>query len=374
MSRYLATAALVAAGLGAGASSVLASDLASLPVTFGGELNTKFQGEMTSVDNGGGHHGTLFNDSDLSAFVNWGEWFSIDTNLKIERNRNSNIDSYYPSSNSTFRSEGLTLRQLYGTIRPIENVAVYGGKIHPKFGSAWENTPGMFYNFASDYEQDERIGAGIAVTLPEVLGNVQLSAETFFLDTSVLSNSLFSRPSMSDDARTRRYTRAAGGASNTGSLDSYTFALRGEKPPVLEGLKYQVSYTRQDVSLEGEKAEEGFSVGAGYQFAVNEDLSITPFVEYATFDNLGGTANYDASYWVGGVATAYGPWTLSVSGGVKDTNDKDNETKFFDTQKNLTLSYTILEGLEAGAGVNHVRRESVSSVTWGPYIAYNLKF
>lgn len=382
---------LRASGLGLGALAITAGAAQAdpLPLVFGGELTTKIQAEVTKPA-GNGAKETVFDDSELSAYFNWSDWLSVNTDLKFERQRNGNLDDYYQKSNTAFRSEGLTLRQLYATVRPMEGLSLYGGKIHPKFGSSYESTPGMFYNFGTDYEQDERIGGGFAIALPESFGDAQLTAETYYLDTSDLSNSLFSRPSLNDDSanRLRKYTRDAGGASNTGSLDSYTVALRGIDLAGQEGLKYQVSFTHEAVSQPGEKAERGFSAGLSYEeIPLSPRLAMTPFIEYTHFNNFGGISDLNRNYYIAGTNFIYGHWNLALSAGFRETTNKTaegnlpwtnavatQESKALDHQQNITLSYEVMEHLVLGAGVNRVRISDRSSTTFGPSLAYAIAF
>lgn len=334
-------------------ATVAAAQAETPQIVFGGSFDTKVQAETTKVD-GQSTKGTIYDDSELQAYLNVGSWLSFNTDVKMERNRNANLNSYFPDSNAAFRSEGVTLRQLYATVQPIDAVAAYGGKIHPKFGSAWKNVPGLFYNFATDYEQDERIGLGVEAKLPEWTGKTRVSAETYYLDTSVLSNSLLSRPSFDDEKadRARKYRREAGGPSNTGSLDSYTLALQGQDAGGIEGLNYQISHTHEAVGLPDERSENGWSAGASYEINLSRRVTMVPFVEYATFDNFAGQDGLDRRYVLGGVAFTYGKWELDLAGGYRRSKGAEDVRGH---QENVSLSYEVLEGLRLGAGYNHVR-------------------
>lgn len=398
MSHRLLRAGLLGAATLASGAPVWAEES---PLVLGGSINTHLQAEQTRSNDGGKTTYTVYDDTDIPLYANWSNWLSVNADIKLERQRNDNLDSYYstPGSkgNAFFRSEGLTLRQLNATVRPVEGVDLYGGKIHPLFGSAWENMPGQFYSFASDYEQDERIGFGGAVAMPEALGDAKLSAETFFLDNSVLSNSLIARPSLDDASadRARKYTATAGGASNTGSLDSYTIALRGERVPGLEGLKYQLSYTREGVHLADEAEENGWSIGASFDptgdgIPLTPRWGVTPFVEYTHFTNFGGVDGLRRDYGLAGLNFIHGHWNVAVTGGVRhSSNDKvapedqdlswsnavaTNEVGAMDHQENLSISYEVIEHLQVGAGVNHVRVADRSSNTWGPSLTYSRAF
>lgn len=350
-------------------------------IVYGGSFDTKFQAETTKVT-GQSAKGTIYNDSDFQAYVNVGEWVSFNTDVKLERQRNGNMNDYFQDTNSSFRSEGATLRQLYATLHPTDTVSAYGGKIHPKFGSAWGKTPGLFYNFASDYEQDERIGLGAEVTLPEWTGKTQLSAETYFLDTSVLSNSVGSRPSFDDDKadRARKYRRDAGGPSNTGRLNSYTIALQGSDAANIDGLGYQLSYTHEGVSLPDERAENGWSAGASYEINLGRRVTMVPFGEYTSFSDFGGQDGLNRRYLVGGVALTWAKWELDISGGLRRSSGAE---KVQGSQENISLSYEVMDGLRMGVGYNHVRVGEVddngdaatkSANTLAVSAAYGFKF
>jgi hypothetical protein len=333
--------------------ALISAQAADLPIQVGGSLDGKVQAEaIKSTDHS--TKGNIYSDADFQAYLNWSDWLSFNTDVKLERQRNDNINDYFPKSNAAFRSEGVTLRQLYATVRPDDAVAIYGGKIHPRFGSAWRATPGIFYSFASDYEQDERIGTGVELRLPEWTGDTRLSAETFFLDTSVLSNSLFSRPGFDDATadRRRKFWREDGGPSNTGGFDSYTVALQGKRLPVLDGLSYQVSVTSEGVSLPGEKRETGFSAGAAYEVGLTRRITMTPFLEYTSFDNFGGQEDVTRRYYMGGLAFVYGKWELDLAGGYRRGTGAED---LHSSQANITASYEVMEGLRLAVGYNHVR-------------------
>lgn len=343
-----------------------------LPLTFGGTFETTLQSQVTKTKDQ--TKTTLFDDAELTTHLDWSDWLTINSDIKLERNRNTNLGSYYPDRNAAFRSEGLTLRQLNAAVTPIDGVTLVGGKIHPRFGSAWDVMPGIFYNFGSDYEQDERIGAGIELELPDWMGKATVSAEAYYLDTSFLSNSLLSRPDFDDATadRARKYRREDGGPSNTGGLDSFTLALQGKDPTGIEGLTYQLSFSRQDVSLPDERAETGYSAGASYEIDLTPDLTMTPFVEYTHLTNAGGEADLDRDYVLGGAAFAYGKWELDIAGGLRRSDGPDISAT--DHQENLSLTYELIEDLRVGGGFNRTRIDNDTSNSFALSATYAYKF
>src|SRR5262249_30651284 len=158
--------------------------------TFSGAGDTRFQAEATDPENTS-TKGAFFNESNLFGHLNWSDWLTLNGALKYEHQRFNNIDDFYPDRSAFLRSEGLSLRQLYVSLRPdgSDDLTFFGGKIHPNFGTAWSDNgaPGIFYNFGTDYEQDEMIGFGADAKIPKAnatrwLGDAHISAETFFLD------------------------------------------------------------------------------------------------------------------------------------------------------------------------------------------------
>jgi hypothetical protein len=347
-------------------------------IVFGGNLETQLQGNLTGRQ--GSHPNTsLFDDTDVQLFANYRNWLSVNSEIKLERNRFSNIDSYYATNDGFFSDEGLTMRQVYLTLRPLDSLAIYGGKIHPNFGSAYQAAPGMFYNFGSDYEQDERIGFGAEYRLPGWLSrlNTRVSFETFYLDTSFLSSSILANPRQDDPlgGRPGRYQRSQLGASNTGSLNNFTGAIRAGVPS--QGLSGQLSFTQQSTSDPLGRTERGVSIGATYDptgdgIPLTGRLGVTPFVEFAHFDNFGGDANLRRNYAIGGLTFHHGRWEASIAGGLRNNRGSQRGT---DHQENMTIAYTMTERLAFAGGVNHVWVEGQGdSWTVGPSLTYQLGF
>jgi hypothetical protein len=369
-------------------------------LVYGGEFNSLLQGLATG-STGNGVKGAISDDSDLDLYANYSDWLSAYSDIKLERQRNDNLDSYYPGSNAAFRSEGLTMRQLFLAARPDDSVTFYGGKIHPNFGSAFDQEPGNFYNFGSDYEQDERIGVGGEYLLPDTIGlhRLRVSLEAFMLDTSVLSESLLSRPGLDDTdptMRPYRYTPGSFGPSNTGSLASYTLAFQGGEAE--RGLTYQISFTKEATDDPTGKTEWGQSIGASYDptgdgIPFGERLGLTPFLEYTHFNNFQNNPGLSRHYLIGGATFTYVNWQLALAAGLRRTTDDANasgaaftnavavqENKAWDHQENASLDYSLPPsgslppGVTLGFGVNHVIIAARGSWSFGPSLGYHRDF
>jgi hypothetical protein len=346
-------------------------------IVYGGDVTTHLQGEITKPS-GTNTHATAFDDTNLDLYSNYSDWLSLNSNIKLERNRNDNNDDYFNDRNSFLRSEGLTLRQLYATVRPIKDVIAYGGKIHTAFGSAYAEEPGNFYNFASDYEQDERIGFGVQYRLPEATGlkNARLSVETFYLDTSLLSTSLISQPALDDPTadRLRHYQRGQFGPSNTGDLSSVAVSLRGGEPE--RGFTYQASLTQEGTDDPMGRTEFGESFGGTYDpsgdgIPLGSRLGLTPFLEYTHFSNFSGIAGLGRHYVVGGVTFTNTRWQYILAGGLRQSTGISTDT---DLQQSLSVNYQVTPELTLGGGINHSHVANIGSWTVGPSLTYEIGF
>jgi len=345
-----------------------------------GEGDTFLQAEATKPDNTT-TKGTVYNETNLYGHLNWSDWFTLNGAVKYEHQRFNNLEDYYPDRTSFMRSEGLTLRQLYATLRPdgTEDFSLYAGKIHPHFGTAWSYNggPGIFYNFGTDYEQDEMIGFGADVEIPSTpatswLGTAHLSAETFFLDTTALSYSLLGHPPATDMFvdRPGMFALSQGSAANTNNFDSVTTALQGHDLLGTSGLAYQLSFTHEGVRLPGEKAQTGATAAAAYTFTLDDNFTTAPFGEYAWIDNFNGQDGLTRNYGVIGLATIRGKWELDFVGGLRNSDDHIANRDVWDYQSNVSLLYQPIDKLWLGGGFNHARINDVGSNTVGLMALY----
>lgn len=327
----------------------------------------------TAVPGRNGVRSSTFLDADLQLFANYSDWLSFNSDIQLERTRWASLDSYYMDANGFLNNEGLTLRQLYATVRPVEGLSVYGGKIHPAFGSGYELMPGQFYSFAKDYEQEERIGFGTEYRLPVSWGlpEARVSFEIFYLDTTFLSNALISRASLDDPIaeRPKRFTRSQFGPSNTGALNSYTIAFRGGAPE--RGLRYQLSYTSEAAAEPEGRTMHGASGAISYDSfkLLSTGWALVPYVEYAWFNNYENIPNLTRHYAVGGLTVSRGNWQVAVAGGVRVSQGYGNAT---DQQANVSVAYSLTEAVRVGGGLNHTTIGHRDSWTFGPSLTCEL--
>ena len=337
-----------------------------LGITYGGEIDSKVQldGRFNRTRSG---YAELYAKSVGTAYVNLGDAFSLRAEGTYERFRNQ-------SSSTAFNSEGLYLSQLYGTYT-FGPVTAYAGKIHPRFSVGYDQVPGVYDTFANDYEQKERVGVGALVNVLPGYGRHILSAEAYYIDNSVLSRSLFSNPSPDDPAvfRPGRLRTRFGGAGNTGRPDSFDVALDGSRIPGLESLRYHLGVTRESVNPSDERVETGVTAALSYEFKLTPRIAMTPFVEFAHFDNFGGANGERRDYVVSAVEFDYRKYALSFVAAPRRVA-VPGEAARWDLQYSTTLSYTIMPRLVVSAGYLRTRNGGQVENTVGTAINYVLRY
>ena len=228
---------------------------------------------------------------------------------------------------------------------------LYGGKIHPHFGRAWDIAPGLYgTDFAEDYENVEKLGFGAAYDI-HAIGVHTVTVETFHSDTSFLSNSLFTRPDASDPRtlRPKQLRRENGGIANTGRFNNFTMALDGSRIPGPAGLGYTLGYALQRGGNEGELDERSFVAGAWWEIPLGARMEFVPLVEYVHQKNRQGT-DQNADYLTIGLEFGLGGgWTATGFGTLRDLSGSETLSNSTDHLVGASimhdLSATVLRAL-----------------------------
>ena len=258
--------------------------------------------------------------------------------------------------------------------------SLIGGKFGPNFAIAWDAAPGIYGTDIGedDIELAERIGFGGGATViqDEVLGAHTLSGSAFFVDTSGLSESF---------GTNRGRTRLGdGGPSNTESLESFAVALDGEEIQALPGFRYHIGGVRQAVDrvndedgnpLPGDEIDDEYRFAAAgeWEIEIDEDLSITPLLEYVRFWNAEGTQDEDRDYVTAAGLVAYGPWNMAVSYTGKFVDNPDG-TDRTDYSFQVSGGYAFDFGVSFDIGYKFDQAEDVDSHLIGALLVYELGF
>jgi hypothetical protein len=320
---------------------------------------------------------------DLQLFKN----FSIESTVKLEQVRDRGGDQF-------FDDHAAWIEQLFASYRH-HGLDLFAGKFNPRFGIAWHFAPGVYgREFAEDYELTERIGFGAAYTLDRPdLGEHRLSVSTFFVDTSALSNSAFTRPEFGDAAteRAKRFRKAQGGASNTKDLSSYAVVLEGAAIPFVEGFTYHLGYSDQRAGIDGADRERGYVAAATYRVDLGRAVAFYPLVEWVRFRNFGGnpaetdedtgeTTNpkADRDYLTVSGQVVYAPadagtWNAALSY-TRRNIEIDGASQPRDSLLQVSAGYRFRFGLGVDVGWARVKEEAETNRSVGALITYYYEF
>lgn len=272
--------------------------------------------------------------------------FSVKSEIRFE-------DVRPPTEDRFFEDEGLFVRKLFAEFQVSDQLVVQAGKFTPSFSFASLVTPGMYgNNYNKEIELIERVGFGADYTFSgNGGGTFTLSAATFFDDTSFLSDSLGSSRGPK--------SREDGGASNTGSLESFAFSLLGTDLSQLPGFTFKVALLHE-ARGEGDSSDEnGFLVAAAQSIALDNDRKFTWIAEAAPIWNFEGSAD-DVLYASGGLVYESGPWT-SVLSGTYRRRDISGGGRFDDYSLQTSLDYRFGNGVSLAVAHEFLRAQNARS-------------
>jgi len=257
---------------------------------------------------------------------------------------------------------------------------VYGGKFGPNFAIAWDAAPGIYGTDIGedDIELAERVGVGGGVTFLEddAYGAHTLSASVFFSDTSALSDSF--------GTERGRLDLDDGGPSNTESLESFAVAIDGEEIAALPGFRYHIGGARQAVDrindddgneLPDSETEDEYRFAAAGEWAleVDEDITVTPLLEYVRFWNAEGTKDEDRDYLTAAGLLEYQNWNLALSYTGKFVENPDGSDRT-DYAFQASAGYAFDFGVTADVGYKYDRAQEIDSHIFGVLLTYEIGF
>lgn len=209
-----------------------------------------------------------------------------------------------------FEDTGTYVEVLQGQAE-IGALTVFGGKIHPAFGRAWDVTPGLHgTDLAEDYELSERIGGGASIAFDALGAKNALSFSAFTADRTILSESLFTNRG--------RLHLSDGGAGNADGIASVAVSLDGCLGAEIDAcysegnFGYQIAGRYQKGGEDSDGDEVGVVGSLNKSFAIGEGSSVILFGELAWFQHFDGGSD-DALALTGSGALRNGPFTYSLA-------------------------------------------------------------
>ncbi len=241
----------------------------------------------------------------------------------------------------TLEDMGLYVEELGLSFGLGSSTTVAIGKLHPVFGTAWDDAAGFFASsLAEDYELGEQIGVLADV---ELNGAGTLSFGVFYADDTGLSRS------WGEDRG--RNSASAGGAGNTGKLDN--FAIQWAQS--VGDTRFHIGARHLSASAGDVADEQGIVAGIGHSFAGGIDV----FAEVGSFSNFGGGAD-DASYATLNAAYGLGAWTFSGTLAHRDL-DSAGETDL----ASIGVDYEFQNGMALSGALARIEDTGIEDTIMG---------
>lgn len=301
-------------------------------------------------------------------------------------------------SSRSFRDGVAYVEQLYlrYTARPLE---LQVGKIHPRFGLAWDVGPGLYgKEFGERYELTEQIGAAVDISLsdlfglPPGFGTNSLRAEAFQADRSFLSVGLLNRRfSVTDEisgtpGRRARNRLAFGGPGNTEGFENFVVSLAGEGlEPGFGAIRYNLAYAHRRPGFDTRSAgigatEHGLVAGIAYEFRPISAVKVTPFVEAVRQENADAARGARRDTVVVGASAGYRNVTLSYVYG--DQRDRGGaapgraiqHAAGVDIGLGDLLPSRLFPDLTVSLGYRRLREGGVASNDFGAAVTWSYRF
>jgi hypothetical protein len=372
-------------------------------IIFGGEVQTTLELDVNGRRGPVPSNGNLFTQSLLGTYLLLPYGFAVNGVLRLEQT------SQVPDGRgSVFRDQTLWADELYltWTYRWLD---LFGGKIHPRFGSAWDRGPGLYgTDFGREYELTEKLGVGARLWFSDLLGFQQrfgvhnIQAEFFEADRSAPSASGFNprwgivRSSVdpeTGEAVTRtnftwRQGRANGGADNSDFLGGSVVSIAGYGIPMPRGLAgYTLSWSArkagQDAVLAGRGAtEQGGSAGAFWTIPLPQRLILAPFAEYTRLEQAGGFDGRTSDWVTAGFDLRRAPWTLSYAYMGNHNRDRIETTREGRAEQSASVTYDLyflaptplLRSASVTLGWRRLRDQGIAANDFGGLLGWTYKF
>ncbi len=270
-----------------------------------------------------------------------------------------------PGEDRVFEDHGFFLEELHYDYTG-DGFSLIVGKFAPNFGQAWYATPGVYgTDFAeAGYELAERIGFGGAYTVKSgTYGQHTVSASAFFLDTSILAESVFTGRG--------DIGRKDGGPSNTGKPNSFAVTLDGSFP-ALDGLAYHLAVVDQAKGTGNGKDETGVAFGLNYTFKLSE-VDVNPYVEIVHFENAGAVRAQDRNFATAALGLGWRNWNLALAYARRET-DPEAGGRTVNEQLQVSAGYAFDNGIGVDFGWRLLEEAGLSSHTFGILLGYRYDF
>ena len=366
-------------------------------ITLGGYFDTEFNFEHFGRRGSIPSWNSIANETEFGLYLNLPRGFAVNAVFRYE-----GAEREADGSNRAFYASTAFVDRLYisWTEGPLQ---IFGGKIHPRFGFAWDRAPGLYGpDFAEGYELVEKLGAGVQLTWSDLIGRTAeigthtLQVEFFQADNTGLSSSIGARrypwtQTFTDPATGESFSRTSyratnrrwlGGPDNTEGFGNYVVSLGGTGVPLgFANLDYTLgamsrSTNASDTPGSGQ-TERGYVAGVALEIELPQRLTLTPLVEVLRLNDAQGIAGVTRDTLTAGFELARRPFAASYA---YQAEREHGAASSWAAAHTATLSYDLadlagwLDGFTVNLGWRNLRQGGVSANDYGAQITYGIRF
>ena len=357
-------------------------------IVFGGEVQVSVEGDWNGRNSPRQGYYNIYTESLVAAYLMLPYGFSLFGVARLEQPDNTALNQ-----NLLFARQTLWVDELYLTWS-AGIVDIYGGKIHPRFGSAWDQGPGLYgTDLGRQYELTEKMGFGARLWLSDIAGVTRAigshvwQTEVFTADRTELSGQIGQRrwsqtitsvdPGTGETTeRTRLLWRNAlvtGNADNAPFASGIVSSLIGYGIPMPRGQAgYQFSWSQRKPGEDAEAAgragnEAGFTASAFWTIPLPWRLTAVPYIEYAQQNTANGYLGQRNQYLTVGGSLRYTPFTLDYAFQQLIASDTRAGSHQTNVEQAVSVTYDlyflaptpILRPLTLTVGARRVREDGV---------------
>lgn len=244
------------------------------------------------------------------------------------------------------------------------------GKFDPTFGTAHFKSKklGVFTrDFTEDYNLREKIGGNLNI----LLENSQISLNSFFNDTTPLSESAINNRGQASQ------NQAISG--NNGNLSSYSVNLKTSKTLGFDNWFSNLGYRSLGVKNALNNSREfGVVLNSEYLWQYGR-MSIVPFVELVKINNFTGEKDRNALYSTTAMMLRYNNWNMSGSFINRNIKSKIKNYSIRDYQAQISVGYKFKNGFAIDLTRANIKESSLNSASRkasliGANLSYLYKF
>ena len=233
----------------------------------------------------------------------------------------------------------------------------YAGKFQARFGMAADADLGRYGSDFNDYEIEEKVGVGGAITFGgPSYGQHVFSASVFTADTSALSDTLFFSRG--------RLNRSDGGPGNTGDLSSVAIAVDGRRLPwVSPNLSYHVGYAHLAPGGSDEDGSDAVVFGVRQTgLKLNPDIELGLVGEIAYVTNVEGDGE-DVTFFTLGGSARYGRYNLTLVYAPRVVEAEDPQDDRTEQLFAATAGYEITDNLGVNVSYRYRKEDDLRDNT-----------